>query len=113
MSFSRIPANEPIEFMAQDGLPFEVFVEQQTGNVSEPMDLSDYTGTFTVYTKAGAEIYSSEDVTLGADGKISHSISRDEVASWTQCPDRYAVQIFPPLGLPLTIVRGTFKPLAI
>jgi len=109
--FKRVPANFPIEFMAQDGLPFEMFLEQQSGNVSTPVDLTGYTGVFKVLTKAGATVYESTDVDMNDAGRIAHDITAETIGDWTTCPDRYFVQIVPSVGLPLTVASGTFKPL--
>lgn len=110
-NFSRIPAIVPIEFMKVDGLPFEAYAVIRTDGVDAAMDLSTYTAKFVVLTKNGATVYESTDVDMDDEGHILHPIAPETVADWTLCPERYYLQVFPPIGNPLTLFKGSFSAL--
>lgn len=108
-NFVRIPALSAIEFVKQDGLPYEAWAVQRVDGVDTPFDLSTYTALFVVLSKSGAVVYDSEDVAMDDEGHIVHTISPETVAAWTLCPSRYFLQVTPPSGNPLTLFSGPFR----
>ena len=109
--FSRIPAIVPINFMKVDGLPFEASAVMRTDGIDTPMDLSTHTGKFVALSKAGGVVYESTDIDLDDEGRVLHTITPETVAGWTLCPERYYLQVFPPIGNPLTLFKGPFNAL--
>jgi len=108
-NYVRIPALSAVEFVKQDGLPYEAWAVQRVDGVDTPFDLSAYTALFRVLSKSGATVYDSEDVTMDDEGHIVHTITPETVAEWTLCPARYFLQVTPPSGNPLTLFSGPFR----